>query len=184
MQLINCVSVGACGKVLAEFPDVHCPDDRDYVPLLVVAIIVLIYAAAFPTALFVFLRRLHHREGSRANNTMKKTMHGHEAGVSENEEGKDYDGGPTAPAVDILDDNNTNNGSSSSSSSSRVRVFALDQTHDKEASSFWARLLNTQDSKEIARAKFGVFYDHYKDDCWWWEIQVSVCVCVCERERE
>ena len=64
LQLVNCVGVGSCGSVLAEYPDVRCPNDSRYIPLLIIAILVLIYAAAFPVWLFVFLRRLCGKDGS------------------------------------------------------------------------------------------------------------------------
>ena len=58
LQLVNCISVGSCGRVLAEFPDVACPHNSSYVPLLAVAALLLIYAVAFPVGLFMFLRKL------------------------------------------------------------------------------------------------------------------------------
>jgi hypothetical protein len=59
LQLTNCVSVGACGsRVLAEYPDISCNNNDSFVPLLVIAVFILIYAALFPVLLFCFLRKL------------------------------------------------------------------------------------------------------------------------------
>jgi hypothetical protein len=59
LQLTNCVSVGACGsRVLAEYPDISCTNNDSFVPLLVIAVFILIYAALFPELLFRFLRKL------------------------------------------------------------------------------------------------------------------------------
>jgi hypothetical protein len=59
LQLTNCVSVGSCGsRVLAEYPDISCTNNDNFVPLLVVAVFILIYAALFPVVLFCFLRKL------------------------------------------------------------------------------------------------------------------------------
>jgi hypothetical protein len=59
LQLTNCVSVGACAsRVLAEYPDISCTNNGSFVPLLVIAIFILIYAALFPVLLFRFLRNL------------------------------------------------------------------------------------------------------------------------------
>ena len=68
LQIVNCISVGSCGRVLAGYPDVSCPSEGNYVPLLVIAILILIYATACPIVLFVFLRRIH----SHANTSNSK----------------------------------------------------------------------------------------------------------------
>ena len=66
LQLVNCIGVGSCGPVLAEFPDVACPNNAAYIPLLVVAALLLIYAVAFPVGLFAFLRK-HNLSGEGIN---------------------------------------------------------------------------------------------------------------------
>ena len=57
LQLVNCIHVGECGRVLAEYPDLSCPHSSSYLPLLIVAILILVYSVAFPAALFWFLRK-------------------------------------------------------------------------------------------------------------------------------
>eukprot|EP00053_Salpingoeca_punica_P019754 m.202109 g.202109 ORF g.202109 m.202109 type:complete len:1051 (-) comp17716_c0_seq6:1639-4791(-) len=57
LQLINCVDVGACGRVLAEYPDVSCSSSA-YQPLRVVAICILVYAVVFPLLLLAMLYRI------------------------------------------------------------------------------------------------------------------------------
>ena len=111
LQLVNCIGVGSCGRVLAEFPDVACPNNSKYISLLVVATLLLIYAVAFPVGLFVFLRKLN------------------------------------------LSDKD-------SSGSSAEQLPKLRHTTE-------------QRSRELAQAKFGVFFDHFKPQFWWWEIVVS-----------
>jgi hypothetical protein len=69
LQLTNCVSVGACGsRVLAEYPDISCTGNSSFVPLLVVAVFILIYAALFPVVLFRFLRNLPRVEDDEEDN--------------------------------------------------------------------------------------------------------------------
>eukprot|EP00052_Salpingoeca_macrocollata_P030259 m.316251 g.316251 ORF g.316251 m.316251 type:complete len:330 (-) comp23073_c1_seq9:290-1279(-) len=92
LQLVNCIHVGACGRVLGEYPDVPCRGNRAYDPLLAVAVVLLVYAALFPTGLFWFLRK-----------------------------------------------------------------YCIRQPREMQA---------------VLEAKYGVFYDHFKPQCWWWEVQV------------
>ena len=59
LQLVNCVNLGGCGTVLAEFPDVSCKGhNTDYSPLKAVAVILLIYAGLFPILLFYKLWKI------------------------------------------------------------------------------------------------------------------------------
>ena len=62
LQLLNCVRVGECGRVLAEYPDVHCDsgsENNAYRVLRIVAIILLVYAGVFPLLLLSKLFRIH-----------------------------------------------------------------------------------------------------------------------------
>lgn len=74
LQLVNCIKVGECGNVLAEFPDVPCPANRNQLPLMTVAVLLLLYAVVFPAGLFIFLRKLnlhlhdHHHQQHDVNN--------------------------------------------------------------------------------------------------------------------
>eukprot|EP00041_Stephanoeca_diplocostata_P037252 m.1399449 g.1399449 ORF g.1399449 m.1399449 type:complete len:1747 (-) comp25002_c0_seq6:325-5565(-) len=56
MQIVNCISVGSCGAVLAAYPAVPCRDNPAYTRLFAVAIVILIYAIVFPVAMGLFLR--------------------------------------------------------------------------------------------------------------------------------
>eukprot|EP00041_Stephanoeca_diplocostata_P020213 m.448050 g.448050 ORF g.448050 m.448050 type:complete len:365 (+) comp21505_c1_seq6:5836-6930(+) len=96
MQIVNRIKVGSCGHVLAAYPAIRS-DNPAYTPLLAIAIVLLVYAAAFPIGLWWFLR--------------------HYCGC----------GGGTKKATD---------------------------------------------SKLILQAKYGVLFDHFKPEFWWWEVQV------------
>lgn len=121
LQLVNCVGVGSCGNVLAEYPDVSCRDNAQYTSLLVVAIYVLIYSVVFPVWLFISLHKLHHRfESKTAINDRPQT-------------------------------------------SSNDHQDHQHPTITRE--------------EQLAKAKFGVFYNQFKPQFWWWEIQVSWCCC-------
>eukprot|EP00041_Stephanoeca_diplocostata_P036037 m.1296580 g.1296580 ORF g.1296580 m.1296580 type:complete len:1787 (+) comp24794_c0_seq31:338-5698(+) len=95
MQIVNCISVGSCGRVLAAYPAVSCQHNPAYYPLRIVGICLLIYSVAFPMGLWYFLRK--HCVCS--------------AGYERNQE-------------------------------------------------------------TILLAKYGVLYDHFKPNFWWWEVQV------------
>ena len=118
LQLVNCISVGSCGRVLAEYPDITCPDNVHYIPLLLVAVLILVYAAAFPIGLFVTLRK-------QSASTLQRGQ---------------------IDASTVTDHGSEHNQSSGASCHRDVALTA---------------------------AKFGVFYDHFKSQFWWWEIQVS-----------
>lgn len=132
LQLVNCVGVGACGRVLAQYPEVSCPDNPDYIPLLVVAVLILIWAILFPVVLFFYLRKLP--RGGRRIRT-----------------GKPGNGSSTRQS-----------GAEGAEPSESSASGALPEP--KEAS---------LEMRLYLRAKYGVFYDQYKPEFWWWEIQVS-----------
>lgn len=94
LQIVNCISVGSCGRVLADYPDISCPDGPGYLPLLVVAVIVLCYCAAFP---FVLLHKLYQMQSKMSNRDHRQL---------------------------------------------------------------------------VLLAKYGVFFDQFKPEFWWWEVQV------------
>ena len=73
LQLVNCVRVGSCGHVLAEYPDVQCRENSQYTPLLVVAILIIFYTAGFPVGLCIFLRRLQLRSNNNSNKDVDKS---------------------------------------------------------------------------------------------------------------
>jgi hypothetical protein len=70
LQLLNCIGVGSCGRVLAEYPDVHCTGNSDYYGLRVVAILIMIYSFVFPLGLFYGMRRINRNR----NNWLVKTV--------------------------------------------------------------------------------------------------------------
>lgn len=97
MQIVNCISVGSCGRVLAAYPAVSCLHNPAYFPLVTVGICILVYAVLFPMGMWYFLRK--------------------HCGCG----GGGYEANP----------NNI-----------------------------------------ILLAKYGVLYDHFKPNFWWWEVQV------------
>ena len=134
LQLINCIGIGSCGRVLAEYPDVSC-SSSDYNPLKGIAILILVYAVLFPALLWLGLYR-HVRSRRRLRRDL--TAIGASAGdngnnisnavIIHNEKDKDNDG-------DTDDDDD--------------------------------------DDDPVAEARYGVFYDHYRNKFWWWEVQVK-----------
>ena len=133
LQLVNCISVGSCGRVLAGYPDVACPSNAAYIPLLIVAVLILVYAAVFPVGLFLFLRKLKVDNPGKADRD------------------SDDKNGDT-------DHDNENRSSDDNDDRSHVRSFN--------------NTLSTP-SGSLTDAKFGVFYSHYKQRFWWWEVQVQ-----------
>ena len=69
LQLVNCVGVGSCGHVLAEYPDLACRGNSEYKPLLAIAILVLIYAIAFPIVLCFALHKLQSSSSSSSSSS-------------------------------------------------------------------------------------------------------------------
>ena len=153
LQLINCISVGACGRVLAEYPDVRCPDSSSYIPLLIAAVLILVYAAAFPLYLWHFLRKLQQLQNSASvtgQNDFRRAEK-QEAGGGEEEAEKEGKEGEK-------EEEEENEGKEN-----------REEQHRKRQSS---ALPKTGDDQKFTEAKYGVFYDHFKSKFWWWEIKV------------
>lgn len=135
LQLLNCVDLGSCGSVLAEFPDISC-HSSEYTPLQVIAWILVVYSVAFPAVVWYSLYRIHKTRARHANEGAFVSD-----GISEN-----------------VDDG-------SLPDTSGVHSSSLSREH-----SIYADLL--------AEAKYGVFYDHFHEKFWWWEIQVRSEQCL------
>ena len=149
LQLVNCMSAGGCGSVLAEFPDIACDaTDSTYGPLRAVAILLLIYAVMFPIVLFVALYKIKNYNKKQQQSNVDTGAHGVTAGELSS---------PTS--------------SSSSSSSSSSPTFS---SSSSSAAPFSLVPADTPDDKQelLFAVKFGVFYDHFKPKYFWWEVQV------------
>ena len=125
LQIVNCINVGECGHVLAQYPEVACPDTSVYIPLLVAAVLILVYAVVFPVWLFWFLWKTKNNENDDQSGAHADTM-------STNEQ--------------VLDPSGTK------------------PTHNDIIKQ---------------RAKYGVFFDQFRPQFWWWEVQVSELITVC-----
>ena len=59
LQLVNCMSAGGCGTVLAEYPNIDCYSTKGYKPLKAVAIVLLLFAGLFPLLLLYKLFEIY-----------------------------------------------------------------------------------------------------------------------------
>ena len=142
LQLINCVGVGSCGRVLAEYPDVFCPTDSSYVPLLVVAILILVYSAIFPVFLFLRLRHLQQQQQQQQHQQQQQQQQQLQLQQQPQQQS--------------------------------ASQLSLPMTSSSSAAPAWTSTASSLDTE----AKFGIFYDHFKPQFWWWEIQVCSRACI------
>ena len=132
LQLVNCIRVGECGRVLAEFPDVSC-DDASYTPLKITAVVILVYSVLFPLLLFRKLQLIHRAENAAAHN-YKTLPH-------------------SCRQINVSGDPSDNHGND--------RSHLIIERHNALA-----------DQNAVSEAQYGIFYDHFKPNFFWWEVQV------------